>query len=135
MALTVFAAVNLGFQAELSHIANHAKRRDVIAAEWKLSAFMVVGGVGVGMTAVYLWRGGPALLPFVALPALAMWYAYGAAAQHAEARERNRWLVTLGGLLAQHGQGARPRRVRGGDPADRRRPEVIVLQPHTGRWH
>ncbi len=38
-------------------------------------------------------------------PALALWYAYSAAAQHAKAQERNQWLVKLGGLLAQHGQG------------------------------
>ena len=68
VALTVFAAVNLGFQAELNHITNQAKRWDVIASEWKLSAFMVVGGVGVGMTAVYLWLRAPALLPIHPAP-------------------------------------------------------------------
>ena len=133
VALTVFAAVNLGFQAELNHITNHAKRRDVIAAEWKLSAFMVVGGVGVGMTGFYLWKHAPALLPFIALPALALWYAYSAAAQHAQARERNRWLVTLGGLLAQHGQGVKVL----DESAEAIRQivnarEALVLQPHTG---
>ena len=67
---------------------------------------MAVGGVGIGATAVFLaYEGAWPLLPFVALPALAMWYAYGAAAQHVEAVERNKWLVRLGGLLAQHGQG------------------------------
>ena len=133
VALTVFAAVNLGFQAELNHITNHAKRWDVIASEWKLSAFMVVGGVGVGMTAVYLWLTAKPLLPFTLLPVLAMWYAYSAAAQHAQAQERNRWLVTLGGLLARHGQGAEVL----DESAEAIRqivsaPEAVVLQPHTG---
>ncbi len=124
-AALVFAAVNLGFLAQLMPRRTEGQPpRTYAPREWQLSAFMAVGGVGIGMTAVCARRHeAPALLPFVALPALALWYAYGAAAQHAEARERNRWLVTLGGLLAQHGQGADVLAgVRRGDPADRRRP-------------
>ena len=67
------------------------------------------------------------------LPALALWYAYRAAAQHAEARERNKWLVKLGGLLAQHGQGTTTldesaeaiRQIVGA-------PEMVILQPGIG---
>ena len=68
---------------------------------------MAIGSAGIGAMAVALASNSDtrALVPFVFLPALALWYAYGAAAQHAQARERNRWLVKLGGLLAQHGQG------------------------------
>ncbi len=96
---------------------------------------MAVGGVGIGTTAVFLaFQSAWALLPFVALPALAMWYAYGAAAQHVEAVERNKWLVRLGGLLAQHGQGTTTL----GESAEAIRqivgaPEMMVLQPGIGR--
>ena len=104
-----------------------------MASEWQLLGMMALGGVGVGATAVFLVENdGLALLPFVTLPALAMWYAYGAAAQHVEAVERNKWLVTLGGLLAQHGQGTTTleesaeaiRQIVGA-------PQMLVLQPGT----
>jgi len=67
---------------------------------------MAIGASGWGMTGVYLAVSGAwPLVPFVAMPMAALWYAYGAAAQHAEARERNRWLVELGGHLAGRGRG------------------------------
>jgi signal transduction histidine kinase len=92
---------------------------------------MAIGGVGVGTTAVYLavsdaW----ALLPFVALPMLALWYAYGAAAAHVEAQQRNRWLVSLGGSLAQHGRGEQT--LREAVEAIRQivgAPELAILDP------
>ena len=60
--------------------------------------------------------------PSAFLPALALWYAYRAAAQHAEAVERNRWLVTSGRAArpARPGQ-QHPRGVSRGHPPDRRR--------------
>ncbi len=106
-ATLVFALINTLLLSLILHVVAGVTPSQFLREEWRLSAFMALGGVGVGITAVFLAsRHQWALLPFVALPALALWYAYGAAAQHAEATERNRWLVILGGALAQHGQGA-----------------------------
>ena len=108
IAAVVFTAVNLATLASLMHAAMGADRREIFSEEWRLSAFMAIGSVGIGAVGVALatYPETRALVPFVLLPALALWYAYGAAAQHSEARERNRWLVTLGGALAQQGQSA-----------------------------
>lgn len=132
VAALVFVAVNLAVLAQLLHVTAGADRRQVMTEEWGLSAFMAVGAVGVGAVAVALYvHDLYALLPFAAMPALALWYAYGAAAQHAEARERARFLVALGGALAQHGQG--------GDVLDEAlesvqqvvgAPELLVLRPN-----
>ena len=108
IAAIAFTTVNLTILAHLMHAATGIPRREVLTDEWRLSAFMAIGSVGIGAVGVALAQNPDtrALLPFALLPALALWYAYGAAAQHAEARERNRWLVTLGGALAQQGQSA-----------------------------
>ncbi len=102
----VFAVVNILWLAQLMLILDGTPRRQTLRDEWTLSAMIGIGGAGVGMLAVAVAGYAPALIPFTALPALALWYAYGSAAQHAEARERNRWLVVLGGLLAEYGEGA-----------------------------
>ncbi len=101
LALLVFAAINLCLLAQLLQISAGTGRLEVIRTEWRLSAFMAVGGVGVGMTTVALATFAPALVLFSALPAIALWFAYRAAASHALERERNRWLVKLGGILAE----------------------------------
>ena len=106
VATLAFSLINTYLLALVFHVVAGADPRDYVSEEWRLSGTMAVGGVGIGATAVFLaYESAWPLLPFVALPALAMWYAYGAAAQHVEAVERNKWLVRLGGLLAQHGQG------------------------------
>ncbi|HYO17827.1 MAG TPA: PAS domain S-box protein, partial [Dermatophilaceae bacterium] len=131
IASMAFTAVNLTILASLLHATSGVPRRLVLHEEWRLSAFMAIGSAGIGAMAVALASEETrALLPFVLLPALALWYAYGAAAQHAEARERNKWLVKLGGLLAQHGQGTTTldesaeaiRQIVGA-------PQMMVLQP------
>jgi signal transduction histidine kinase len=133
-ATLAFSLINTVLLSLVFHVVAGSDPREYVSDEWRLSGTMAVGGVGVGTTAAFLavneaW----ALLPFVALPALAMWYAYSAAAQHVEARERNKWLVRLGGLLAQQGQGATTleasaeaiRQIVGG-------PELLVLRPSAG---
>jgi PAS domain S-box-containing protein len=105
VATLTFAVINTALLSVVLHVAAGVPPREFVRDEWRLSGFMALGGVGVGMTAVLLAREAPALLPFSALPALALWYAYGASAQHAEAQVRNQWLVTLGGALAEHGRG------------------------------
>ncbi len=110
LALTIsalaFAAWNLNALAHLLFVLGGAPRLRMVRSEWRLSSLIAVGGVGLGMTAVALSQVSWALLPFAFLPALALWYAYGAAAEHSEAEERNRWLVVLGGALARQGQSA-----------------------------
>jgi PAS domain S-box-containing protein len=135
IASIAFTAVNLTILASLLRAASGVSRGSVFREEWRLSAFMAIGSAGIGAMGVALASNPEtrALVPFVFLPALALWYAYGAAAQHAEARERNKWLVKLGGLLAQHGQGTATldesaeaiRQIVGA-------PEMLVLQPGTG---
>ncbi len=102
----VFAAWNLNALAHLLWVLGGAPRSAMLRSEWRLSALIAVGGVGLGMTAVALDQVSWALLPFAFLPALALWYAYGAAAEHTAAQERNRWLVVLGAALAKQGTSA-----------------------------
>ncbi|MEP6462369.1 MAG: ATP-binding protein, partial [Frankiaceae bacterium] len=97
-----FAAWNLLALAMVLAAVEGLSVRAVVEDEWRLSAFMAVGNAGVGMTAVALGQAAPVLLPFVALPVLALGHSYRSAARQASERERNRWLVTLGGLLAGH---------------------------------
>ncbi len=106
IASMVFTAVNLVILAGLMHAVTGADRGGIFREEWRLSAFMAVGSAAVGAIGVALATNPEtrALTPFALLPAVALWYAYGASAQHSEAQERNRWLVTLGGALAQQGQ-------------------------------
>jgi signal transduction histidine kinase len=132
-ASVVFSIINVVLLSLVFHVVVGAAPREYITDGWRLSASMALGGVGVGTTAVFLAdSGGWPLLPFVALPLLALWYAYGAEAAHVEARERNRWLVTLGGALAQHGRGSAPlaesaeaiRQIVGA-------PELLILDPNA----
>lgn len=130
VATLAFAVINTAFLAVMLNVAAGVPAREFIRQEWRLSGFMALGGVGVGMTAVLLAQEAPALLPFSALPALALWYAYGASARHAEAQDRNRWLVSLGGALAQHGQAAST--LEDSTEAIRKivgAPEKAILQP------
>ena len=95
-----FATVNLLALAAVLAVVEGVPARAVVNDEWQLSAVMAAGNAGVGLLAVHLAHSAPALLPFVALPLLAIGYSYRAAAQHAGERERNRWLVTFSGALA-----------------------------------
>ena len=75
-------------------------------AEWPVTVFTALSNVGLAGVALVLWRHAPTLVPFAALPAVALWYAFQAAASHTEAQERNRWLVLLGQRLAVPGESA-----------------------------
>lgn len=126
----VFATWNLTALAWLMNVNGGTSWTATLRDEWRLSGLIGAGGAGLGMVSVALAANAPALLPFAALPALGLWFAYSAAAQHAEARERNRWLIRLGGALAQHGRGSNilseaaeaVRQVVGA-------PEMVVLKP------
>ncbi|MBC7638713.1 MAG: hypothetical protein H7231_02900 [Rhodoferax sp.] len=105
-----FATVNLLALAAVLAAVEGVSAREVVNDEWQLSAVMATGNAGVGLLAVHLTHSAPALLPFVALPLLAIAYSYRAAARHALERERSRWLVALSGALAgDAGPGVMPR--------------------------
>ncbi len=66
----------------------------------KLSAVMAIGTVALGGTAVTLASAAPALLPFALMPAVALTFAFKAAAQESEERERSGQLLRLSQVLA-----------------------------------
>jgi signal transduction histidine kinase len=95
-----FAAVNLLALAAVLAVVESGRVREILAAEWQLSAIMALGNAGAGMIAVELGMSVPALLPFVVLPLLTLGHSYRSAVRHSEERQRNRWLVELGAVLA-----------------------------------
>ncbi len=72
----------------------------VVRAGLKLSTVMAVGTVALGGTAVTLASAAPALLPFALMPAVALTFAFQAAAQESEERERSARLLRLSQVLA-----------------------------------
>lgn len=105
LATTAFAAVHLLALSRVLGIVEGVRPVDVVRSEWKLSAFIVVSQVGLGTVAVAVALYAPVLLPFTALPILAIRYAYNAVARHAAEVERSRSLVALGSTLAASQEG------------------------------
>jgi PAS domain S-box-containing protein len=66
----------------------------------KLSTVMAIGTVALGGTAVTLAASAPALLPFSLMPAVALTFAFKAAAQESDERERSSRLLALSQVLA-----------------------------------
>jgi PAS domain S-box-containing protein len=66
----------------------------------RLSAVMAIGMVALGGTAVTVAWAAPALLPFTVVPAVALTFAYKAAAQETEERQRSTQLLALSQVLA-----------------------------------
>ncbi len=66
----------------------------------KLSGVMAIGTVALGGTAVTLAGAAPALLPFSLMPAVALTFAFKAAAQESDERERSTQLLALSQVLA-----------------------------------
>ncbi len=66
----------------------------------RLSTVMAIGTVALGGTAVTLAGAAPALLPFALMPAAALTFAFKAAAQESEERERSSRLLALSQVLA-----------------------------------
>ncbi len=95
-----FAALNLSLLSWVIDATGAASAREVIAESWKLSVIMAIGTSGIGAVAVGVLNTSPFLLPFTLLPAAALTYAYRAAAQEAQERERSGKLVALTQVLA-----------------------------------
>ncbi len=96
-----FAIVNLLTLARVVALVEGVRVHAVVAEGWRLSATMAVGNAAVGSVAVALARSAPALLPFSALPALALTVAYRAAAQEADEHDRSARVLDLTASLAQ----------------------------------
>ena len=64
--------------------------------EWTFTVATGIFGAGLAAVTLALLRQAPALTPFAALPAAALWYSFQSASRHTESRERSRWLVQLG---------------------------------------
>jgi PAS domain S-box-containing protein len=73
---------------------------EVVRDGAKLSAVMAVGTVALGATAVTLASAAPALLPFSLMPAVALTFAFKAAAQESDERQRASRLLRLSQVLA-----------------------------------
>jgi len=95
-----FATVNLCCLALVLSLVSGVGAGEVVRDEWRLSAVMALGTAALGSTAVAIAGSSPALLPFTALPAAALTYAYRARAQEADERERSSRLLALSQVLA-----------------------------------
>jgi PAS domain S-box-containing protein len=73
---------------------------EMVRAGARLGAVMAVGMVALGGTAVTVAWAAPALLPFTVVPAVALTFAYRAAAQETEERHRSTQLLALSQVLA-----------------------------------
>ncbi|HEY0359859.1 MAG TPA: ATP-binding protein [Mycobacteriales bacterium] len=96
-----FTAVNLCCMAVLLGTVNGVSPWTIIRSEARLSAYMGIGTLATGLTTAEIGLHAPMLLPFMAMPALAMRYAYRAAAQEAEERTRSAVLLRLSHALAE----------------------------------
>ena len=95
-----FAALNLLLLSWVLSAATGTPIKETMTDGWRLSLVMGVGTCGIGAVAVGVGVNAPALLPFTLLPAAALTYAYRAAAQEADERERTQKLVGLTQVLA-----------------------------------
>jgi PAS domain S-box-containing protein len=98
---TVFTAINLCCLAQILAHVGGSSPWEIVRSEARLSAYIAVGTVATGLPAAELALHAPELLPFMTMPALAVTYAYRAAAQEADARARSDILLRLSHALAE----------------------------------
>jgi PAS domain S-box-containing protein len=94
-----FAATNLLLLARVLAVVEGVPVRAVLAEEWRLSGVMAVGNVAIGTVVVAIGQSAPTLLPFTALPAAALTYAYRSAAERTDERDRAARLLDLSQAL------------------------------------
>jgi PAS domain S-box-containing protein len=103
-ALTVgmlgLTAVNLVALSRVLAVVGGDDPWEVVRDGTKLSTVMAVGTVALGGTAVTLASAAPALLPFSLMPAIALTFAFKAAAQESDERQRASRLLALSQVLA-----------------------------------
>ncbi|MCW2777903.1 MAG: domain S-box protein [Frankiales bacterium] len=95
-----FAAVNLLHISRLLAVVADVAPWQLVREEARLSTVMALGNVALGGTVLAVSTAAPAMLPFTVMPAAALLFAYRAAAQEAEERERTTRLLELSQLLA-----------------------------------
>ncbi len=94
-----FAAINLLCLARVLAVVGDVTVREVLFDGWQLSAVMAVGNVALGTVVVAIGQATPTLLPFTALPAVALTFAYRSAAQRSDERDRAARLLDLSQAL------------------------------------
>jgi PAS domain S-box-containing protein len=97
----LFTAINLLCLAQILGAVTATAPVRIILAESRLSAFMAIGTVACGLTIVEMLLDAPLLLPFAAMPVLALTYAYRSAAHEADQRARSASLLQLSQVLAE----------------------------------
>ncbi|WP_432969537.1 sensor histidine kinase [Dactylosporangium sp. CA-233914] len=96
-----FTTVNLVCMAAILSIITGESRLSIIRSEARLSVYMATGTLATGLTTAEIGLHAPLLLPFMAMPALAVTYAYRTAAQEADERARSARLLELSHALAE----------------------------------
>src|SRR3954471_16466201 len=96
----VFSAANLVALSRVYGLLGGDDPWQMVREDARLSAVMAVGMVALGGTAVTVASAAPALLPFTVVPAVALTFAYRAAAQESEERHRSTQLLALSQVLA-----------------------------------
>jgi PAS domain S-box-containing protein len=95
-----FAAVNLLCLAQILAVISGVRPGQVVREQARLSVLMALGTVATGLPTAALAIAAPVLLPFMAMPALAVTVAYRAAAQESDERARSAVLLRLSHALA-----------------------------------
>ncbi|MBK5306456.1 MAG: PAS domain S-box protein [Frankiaceae bacterium] len=95
-----FSAVNLIALSRVYGLLGGDDPWEMVRDDARLAAVMAVGMVALGGTAVTVAWAAPALLPFTVVPAAALTFAYRAAAQETEERQRSSQLLALSQVLA-----------------------------------
>jgi PAS domain S-box-containing protein len=98
--MIAFASVNLVLVARVLAVVAGDDPRQVVREGLRLSMVIALGTTGLGATAVTLADAAPALLPFSVLPAAALTFAFKAAQQEIEERQRSGLLLELSQVLA-----------------------------------
>jgi len=96
-----FTGVNLWCLAQILGVINKVSPWSIVRSEARLSGYMAVGTMATGLTTTEIALHAPLLLPFMAMPALAVTYAYRAAAREADERARSACLLQLSHALAE----------------------------------
>ncbi|MFI7542040.1 sensor histidine kinase [Actinoplanes sp. NPDC049599] len=96
-----FTGVNLCCLAQILGVIDKTSPWRIVRAEARLSAYMAVGTMATGLTTAEIALHSPLLLPFMAMPALAVTYAYRAAAREADEHARSACLLQLSHALAE----------------------------------
>jgi PAS domain S-box-containing protein len=101
--MAVFALINVGLLFVILRATIGVTVREMVADFWTTTLLMIGASIGVGAMAVAVVPVAPVLLPFLLVPALALWHAYRSVPAQRQERERNAWLVALSGVLTEEG--------------------------------